>query len=283
MRACLRPLAWLLPAVGLSTGCASRLFYFPDARVYQRPTAEGYAYEEVSFASRDGTRLTGWLVWAPGEARGTVVHFHGNAQNMTAHYSFVDWLPRAGFNLFVFDYRGYGVSEGEPARLGVYEDSLAAIRYVQQRSDIDTNRIVLLGQSLGGANALAAVGRGDVTAVRAIAAEASFYSYRSIVRDKIGQMPVAGWFKWPLSFLVIGNRYSPGPVVDRIAPIPVVFIHGTADRVIPFHHSEKLHEEAREPKALWPVPGGGHTEAFLRFGSEFRPRLIRFYEEALGE
>ena len=79
---------------------------------------------------------------AQGKAMGTVVHFHGNAQNMSAHYTFVSWLPAHGFNLFVFDYRGYGQSEGTLSREGVYEDSVAAVEYVRKRTDIDPRKII---------------------------------------------------------------------------------------------------------------------------------------------
>jgi fermentation-respiration switch protein FrsA (DUF1100 family) len=84
-----------------------------------------------------------------GPAKGTVVHLHGNAQNMSAHFSFTSWLPQAGFNLLIFDYRGYGKSGGTPSRAGLVLDSIAAIRYVQNRPNIAPNRVILLGQSLG--------------------------------------------------------------------------------------------------------------------------------------
>jgi fermentation-respiration switch protein FrsA (DUF1100 family) len=92
-------------------GCANGLFYYPDSRVYSTPAGAGQPFQDVWFTSRDGTKLHGWFIPATsqGPALGTVVHFHGNAQNMTAHYAFVSWLPAEGFNVFVFDYRGYAV------------------------------------------------------------------------------------------------------------------------------------------------------------------------------
>jgi cephalosporin-C deacetylase-like acetyl esterase len=78
------------------------LFYYPDSRVYSTPAGAGLPYQDVWFTSRDGTKLHGWFIPAAsqGPALGTVVHFHGNAQNMTAHVSFVSWLPAEGFNVF---------------------------------------------------------------------------------------------------------------------------------------------------------------------------------------
>lgn len=82
---------------------------------------------------------------------------------MTAHLSFVSWLPKEGFNLFLFDYRGYGASEGSPERKGIYQDCIAALEYIKSRKDINPNRLLVFGQSLGGANALFLIGNGVKT------------------------------------------------------------------------------------------------------------------------
>ena len=123
--------------------CVGQMFYYPDNKVYGTPAEHGLKFEEVTFHSKDGTKLSGWFVPAKGDPKGTVIHFHGNAQNMTAHFDFVSWLPSEGFNLFVFDYRGYGKSAGKPNRKGVYEDSLAAVDYVRSRQGVDKNRILI--------------------------------------------------------------------------------------------------------------------------------------------
>lgn len=265
----------------LCMGCMNRLFYYPDRVTYQTPAQHGLKYDAVTFRSSDGARLSAWFVPAVGEPVGTVIHFHGNAQNMTVHSDFVRWLPAEGFNLFVFDYRGYGASEGRPGRRGVYEDSVAAIKYVKSRPDLDQNKLLILGQSLGGANAIAAVGNNDFKGIRAIAIESTFYSYRTIVRDKIGQIPVLSLARWPLSFLVVTNTHSPGKVIARVAPIPILLIHGTHDRVIPSHHSKRLFERAKDPKQLWIIDRGDHTEAFATFGATYRKKLVQFYNDAL--
>jgi uncharacterized protein len=271
----------LLVVLTLSSGCASRFLYYPDHRIYQTPQKEGLRFEDVSFTSSDGTPLTGWFVPARGKAIGTVIHFHGNAQNMTAHFSFVDWLPSEGFNVFTFDYRGYGRSGGTPQRQGIYNDCVAAIKYVQRRPDIDPDALLIFGQSLGGANALAVVGEKRYDGVKAVAIDSTFYSYRTIVRDKIAEIPILWIVKWPLSFVVINNRHSPGAVVQNISPTPLLLIHGTADHVIPYHHAQALFKKALEPKQLWTVEGGDHTEALMTYGATYRKRLVQFFTEAL--
>ncbi len=263
------------------SGCVSRLFYYPDGVLYQIPSQRKLEFEEVYFRSKDGTKLYGWFVKAIGNPIGTVIHFHGNAQNMSAHFSFVDWLPSEGFNVFTFDYRGYGASQGNPSRQGIYEDCLAAIEYVQKRTDIDQKKIVILGQSLGGANAIAVIGSNDFKGIKAVAIESTFYSYRSIVRDKMERIFILSPLKWPLSFIIVSNKYSPSKVIDKVSPIPFLLIHGNSDQVIPYHHSKLLFDRAKQPKKLWTVEKGKHSEAFTKYGYIFRKILVHFYKDAL--
>lgn len=258
------------------------MFYYPDRTIYDTPDRHGLKYEEVSFPSRDGTRLSGWFIPAVGKPRGTVIHFHGNAQNMTAHFGFVSWLPSRGFNLFVFDYRGYGKSAGSAGRRGVYQDSLAALDYVSTRPDIDQKRLLVLGQSLGGANAIAALAARLSGGIRAVAIDSAFASYRGMVRDKIAEMPFLSFFKGPLSRLLIGNDYSADAVIASIAPTPLLIIHGTKDSVVPYSHGQRLFELAREPKQFWTIEGADHTEAFADSTSEYCTRLVAFFDAALA-
>lgn len=271
-----------LCAILLCSGCVSGYFYYPDSRVYQTPAAFKLPYKEVEFKSRDGTLLKGWWVPAVGKALGTVIRFHGNAQNMSSHFSYVSWLPREGFNVFTFDYRGYGGSHGRPERQGIYEDCIAALEYVRSFQDADPDALLLFGQSLGGANAIAVMGDRKYAGVKAVVIDSTFYSYRSVVRDKINAIPVLCYLKWPLSFLLIGNSHSPAEVVDRISPVPVLFVHGTADQVIPDHHSQWLYDAAKEPKEIWKVEGGGHAEAFIGQKAEWREKLVKFFKKTLG-
>ena len=252
------------------------VFYYPDHREYTTPAADGFKYEEVQFQSKDGTKLSGWFIPAQGKALGTVIHFHGNAQNMSAHYSFVSWLPANGFNLFVFDYRGYGKSEGHVSRKGVYEDSVAAVETIKSRTDIDQNKIILFGQSIGGANALAVAGNNRFDGVVGVATDSAFSSYKGVAMDHTTLLK-------PLAALLIGNKLSPKKTVQNIAPVPLLLIHGTADQVVPYKHAQKLFEKAGEPKELWTVPNGQHTEALGPYRNEFGPKLLARFKSWVGE
>ena len=254
-----------IAAVALS-GCAQNLFYQPDNILYEVPTRYGLNFEEVTFHSQDGTALTGWFIPAAGladprQAMGTVIHFHGNAQNLSAHWRFAEWLPKHGYNLFVFDYRGYGTSKGSPKPKGVVEDGQAAIDYVRHRPDVNPERLIVFGQSLGGTNAIVSVATGKRDGICAMVIESTFASYSSIASDKV---PGAG--------ILMNDDYSADQFISRISPIPLLMIHGTADKVIPYQHTVRLMGLAKEPKQLITVPKGDHIQAFS-------PRFVRRYSQ----
>lgn len=275
-----RILVSLFLAVGLS-GCANGLFYHPDAIEVLTPRDSGLAYEDVTFQSKDGTPLHGWFVPAKGDAWATVIHFHGNAGNITSHFGIVSFLPRRGCNLMMFDYRGYGRSKGYPFRRGVYEDSMAALNYVLSRKDVDPGAIMLLGQSLGGANAIAVAATAGDAVVTALVVDSSFYSYRTIVRDKIGEIPVFRWMKTPLSYIMATDSFHSGDLIETVSPIPVLIIHGTDDRVVSYTHGQRLFQRARDPKTFLTVEGGHHISALTVQGNIYQDKVVDFFNQSL--
>jgi len=268
----------------VTSGCVNRFFYFPNRVEYRKPETMTSPVEEMNFTSSDGTKLHAWFLHSTSSnSLGTVVHFHGNAQNLTAHSSLVDWLPSEGFNVFIFDYRGYGKSDGKPSRKGLYQDGIAALQFVRSLPMVDTNRIVILGQSLGGATALAVAARNPELAGQAIIIDSSFYSYRRIVRDKIGAIPVLAFLRVPLSYLVISDAYSPSSKIGDISPTPILFMHGTADVVIPVHHTHLLYKRAKDPKEMLIIDGGNHISGLVSQRSTIAPLLVTFMTNALEE
>jgi len=258
-------------------GC-NRLFYYPTSREYRAPSDLDIPVEEVRFRSEDGTELHGWLL-KPGEDRaavGTVVHFHGNARNLTAHVGLVDWLAERGFNVFLFDYRGYGKSDGRPKRSGVIADSRAALTYIRGRDDIDGDRLLVLGQSLGGACALAALGEGSTEGVRAVAIDSSFLSYRNVANSVLG----GTFLTKPLVWLTVSSDHDPEDSIAELEGLPLLFIHGDADGVVRISNGRELFEAAPEPKRFLQVPGARHLHAIE---GETKEQLVKFFAEALED
>lgn len=230
----------MILAVGIGAailhGCNGQ-FYLPDRTTYSDPAAYPFPVEQVDFASEDGTRLHGWLLRAhPGPARGTVLQFHGNAQNLTSHVELVAWLPAEGYNVFTFDYRGYGKSEGSPSREGIHQDANAAINFLLARPDIDRDRVIVLGQSLGGAIAVSALGEQGTRGVRGVIVDSSFATYIGMGNEVIG----GSWLSYPLAWLLLSNRHSPAHAIARLAPVPLLFLHSEADPVVPRRQGQAL-------------------------------------------
>ncbi|MEN8132178.1 MAG: alpha/beta hydrolase [Pseudomonadota bacterium] len=270
--------ALLLAIVLLVTGC-SRLFYYPDKKLIRNPSDIGVCYEDVQFPSEDGIDLHGWFLPAAGRAKGTILFFHGNAENISTHIGAVYWLPENGFNVFIFDYRGFGNSAGEARNQGVHRDARSALSYLLKRSDVDPERLILFGQSIGGAIALYTAATSGI-AISAVVAESSFSSYPGILREKMSGL----FLTWPFQWLAwtMTSRYDPVTVVQDIRPVPLLLIHGDKDNTVAIQHAYTLFEAARGNKQLWVVKGGGHISAFAPRRGNFRQRLLDYLEGVLS-
>ena len=259
-------------------GCTSA-FFQPQRMQYLTPDEIGLVYEDVYFRSSDGLMLHGWWLSAKGKAKGTVLFLHGNAQNITTHIASVHWLAAQHYNVFLPDYRGYGLSAGEPNLKGVQDDIDSAMGYLLQRKDIDSERIVMLAQSLGGALAIYNVAHSPYRGkIKALVTESVFSDYAGIVREKLSSFWLTWPLQWPLS-LTIDNDYSPLPVVNKVSPIPLLIIHGDNDKIVPLSHGEALFAAAAQPKEMWVVQNGGHIEAFRR--KEYQARLLEYLDRNL--
>lgn len=247
-----------------------RLFYYPSRAEYRSAGTYGVKVEEVTFAAPGGPKLAGFWMRAESPARGAVVFCHGNAGNVTSHASFVTWLPRRGFDVLVFDYRGYGRSEGRVTREGTVADAIAAIDFTLARAP---RRTVVFGHSLGGAVAIvAAAERPDV---RAVAVEAAFPSYRKAAR---AAFPLLA----PIVPLAVSDGLDPEDVLARIPPRPLLVIHGSADRTVPFRLGRELFELASEPKRFHEVEGGDHETARQAGGRKYETAILEFFGSSLG-
>lgn len=236
---------------------AEQLFYYPDQVDYERsPQYFKQPFEDIWITTKDSEKLHGWFIPStqhedPKEALGTILHYHGNAANLTAQYSGVAWLPHQGFNVIAFDYRGYGKSSGKPSFDGVFQDGVSALVFAQSFPKIDPNKLIVIGQSLGGNVAIASVGSYENAKIKAMIIDSTFYSYPQIAGDKL-----AG------AKFLIRDQYSAYRYLTQLQHIPIFYVHGTSDQVIPYYHSEKLYEETLGMKEKLILPNVRHIEAF---------------------
>jgi dipeptidyl aminopeptidase/acylaminoacyl peptidase len=263
-------------------GCTERLFYHPD----RAPTPPPREASRVAFHSADGTRLCGW--WfaartshddpAPAAKRPTVIHIHGNAGNVADHIWFTNYLPSHGYNLFIFDYRGYGESEGSPRRRrDLIADAHAAIDYVLSRTDVNQELVGVYGQSLGGAIALNVVR--DRREVRAAVIESSFTSWRDAAASVLSRV-LPGALARYFAVVLIEDSMRP---IDAIAAIdrPLLLIHGTADEIIPIEHGDALAAMAGAAAETLFLDGGEHN-SLLDSHPELRHAVLAFLERTLS-
>lgn len=278
----MRMLLRLLPPLGclLVAGC-SGLFFYPEPGLRLTPERVGLDYRDVRFMTRDGLQLHGWFLPADPAAGDppfcSMLFLHGNAENISTHITSIWWLPARGVNVFMIDYRGYGLSGGEPSIEGVHIDADAALDTMMQMPEVDPERTVVFGQSLGGAVAATAVARSEYRHnLRALIIEGAFAGFRSIVRDKMA----SALLTWPLQWipaLTIDDSFNPRKSIARLSPLPVLIVHGQDDRTIPPENARLLHDAAGAPKELWLLPNARHIAAFRVEAN--RDRLLRFLRQ----
>lgn len=264
----------------LVSGCNS-LFFYPMKDYVRNPHIDRFTHEDVFFPSSDGIKLHGLFLRPEGTARGTVLFFHGNAENVSTHVNSVLWLVQAGYQAFVVDYRGYGKSEGQPTFRGIHRDASAAVEALFHIDGVIQGRIIIFGQSLGGAVAVYTLANSPhKDRVRALVIDSSFSSYRRIAREKAARLIITWPLQYPLSFLVT-DRYSPDRWIDRVSPVPLLIIHGDSDRVVPLKHGELLFRKAKEPKQFWEARGSGHIRGFA--DEVLRDRFLSYLSSLLSE
>jgi fermentation-respiration switch protein FrsA (DUF1100 family) len=258
-----------------------RLFYYPSKTVHYMPDQLSLAYEDVTFEASDGVKLSGWFLPTRGAARGTVIHYHGNAENITGHFMLSCWLVQSAYNVFAFDYRGYGRSEGRVTRAGTIRDGHAALDYVLRRSDVDPRRVVAFGQSLGGA--VATVVAAEREQIRAVVLDSTFSSYR-----RVGTLHLQKLLRWRrLSELIarlgLSDEYDPTDYIARIAPRPVLIIASAEDRICFAESSQELFVAAAEPKQLILLRESAHLETVANNVANVQQEILQFFENALNE
>jgi len=269
----------IFPALFLTlwlTGC-THAFFQPHSYIVSTPGQFGLEYQPVEFEAQDGTALFAWFLPARGAPKATVLYLHGNAENISTHFANVAWMPAAGYNVLAMDYRGYGGSQGKPTLEGVQLDIDAGMRLLLERPDVDPGRIIIFGQSLGGALAIHYVAHTNLRAnVRAIVVDSSFSDYHLIAREKLASFFLTWPLQWLLPQLTIENAFSPVASVQAVSPIPLLFIHGERDSTVPLSHSRRLFERAAQPKELWVIPNAGHIQAVR--DKTVRKRLAEFLD-----
>ncbi|MFW6155507.1 MAG: alpha/beta hydrolase [Planctomycetota bacterium] len=251
----------------LLTSCQSRIVYQPSKTLTATPEEAGMACEEVRFTAADGVRLHAWYLPAE-QARGTVLVCHGNAGNISGRLATAAIFQRLGLSVLLFDYRGYGLSEGKPTEEGTYLDAAAAWRHLTDERGIDPARIVIFGRSLGGA--IATYQAADAPPA-ALIVESAFTSVVDVGKHYYRFLPV-GW--------LCRFDYATEATIGQVRA-PVLVIHSRDDEIIPVAMGRRVFEAAPEPKRFLLI-GGGHNNGFLTNQGAYLEGLDAFLDEVLA-
>lgn len=264
----------LMMSVWLLLSSCTNMLLQPMETMIRTPADIGMEYDDITLSSQGGISLHGWYLPTDKEPLGTVLFFHGNAENISTHIASVYWLPSQGYNVFLIDYRGYGRSSGAADIDGVHLDVKAAIEFMIQRKQ-KGQCLVVLGQSLGGALVARTLGDIPYQDIDVVVLDSTFSDYRRITRDVLDQGLLTWPVKWPASWL-ISNRYRPDTVIGNISPTPILIIHSKKDEVIPLHHALTLYDNAKEPKELWVLENGGHIASFVTEKGRYRKKFLDY-------
>jgi len=253
---------WLL-VVALMVALESSLIYFPARELAARPADYGLEAEELRVTAADGVGLHGW--WIKGRGEAALVWYHGNAGNISHRLENArELVERFGLDIFLVDYRGYGLSEGAPSEPGLYADGLAVYDEARARG-FAPGAIVLFGRSLG---ASVAVEVALAREARAIILETPFRSLPAMAREHYPFVP---------TFLV-RSRYDTEAKIARLR-IPVLVLHGDRDEIVPLSHAQRLFDLAPEPKRFFLIRGAGHNDTYVAGGDAYFDAWREFLEE----
>lgn len=243
----------------------SRLVFFPDRQMAATPKAIGLDYEDVYVQSGDGPRIHAWFVPAK-NARYTLLFCHGNAGNISHRLESLLIFHRLGLSSLIFDYAGYGLSEGAPSEAQTYRDAEAAWRYLVEERGMQPQSIVIFGRSLGGAVATWLAAKVNAAA---LITESAFTSVPDMGAALYPILPVR---------LLARIRYDTRERI-RLVNSPVLTIHSRDDEMIPFAHGQALYESASEPKTFLEIRGG-HNDGFLVSGDQYVRGIESFLARA---
>jgi len=268
-------LSFLRIILAVIVGLSIFLFFFQSHYIY-RPVKEmiitpdkiGLDFEDVTFKASDGTSLKGWYIPLP-EDRGTVLYLHSNAGNISYYLDTVQVHRELRLSTFLFDYRGYGLSQGRPQEEGTYLDALAAWDYLVNDKGLPPERIIIHGHSLGGAIASYLATQRNP---RILIIESSFTSFPDIARDYYPYLPIS---------LIARYDY---PVTDyvQVTRCPVLVIHSKDDEIISPNHGKLVFAAANEPKAFLSITGT-HNEGFMTSGKTYTQGLNDFIDRHYGK
>ena len=253
-------------ALSFLSGCwnwfVEKQIFFPDKTIVQTPADYDLPFEDVWFTSTDSIRLHGWLI--PASPSNHILLFcHGNAGNISHRLDNVRLLNQRGISVFIFDYRGYGRSDGSISEQGFYLDSEAAYQVARKWAEAHKAKLIVFGRSLGG---IAATHLGATKSCDGLILESTFTNMGAMARAH---------YPLPFAESLLEHRLNAVGEINQVRA-PILFFHGDKDRIVPIRLGQALYEAAPNPKEFVVIPGAGHNDTFYVAGKEYFDKLEAF-------
>ncbi len=239
-----------------------KLIFHPGrSNDHTTPDAYGIEYDDVTFRTGDGLNLNGWYVpgkkSSPDDDLHTLLWFHGNSGNINRRLDNIKMLhDRVPVNVFIFDYRQYGRSEGKISEQGTYIDSRAAMAYLRSRSDVNNETIIFFGRSLGSAISVELAVKEKCCA---LILETPFTSIKEMGKKLYPYLPFTFFLR---------TKYDTLSKIGDIK-VPTLIMHGDKDELVPIEQGKILYEKANEPKEFYTIPGAMHNDTHIVGGEEY--------------
>ena len=246
----------------LATSC-SHLFYQPDAFLYTDKEKIQKYFKENEIQGSEG-KIIVWTFSNPNlkpEQKKPVhlILFHGNAQNVSSHFYSLFWILEKGYDYTIFDYPGYGGSEGEPTRQSTTQSGIDVYKWV--KSQHPDQKFFIFGQSLGGNISIYSASKVlPDPQLCGVAVESTFLNYHTVARRLLAK----NWFTWifqPIAYVLVSDSYSASEAVRQLGTTPLMVMHGDRDPVVGYENGQDLFEAANQPKSFIDVTGGQHIDA----------------------
>jgi uncharacterized protein len=241
-----------------------KMIFYPVREIAVTPEYIGLQFEDVILRTKDNVNISAWYIPAAQE-RAVILFCHGNAGNNSHRLDSIRIFHDLNLSVFIFDYRGYGKSEGSPTEEGTYLDAEAALDFLIEVKHVPSEKIVAFGRSLGGAVAAEVALRRRVGAL--------------IIESGFTSVPELGGTYFPFLPIKLLSRYSYA-TENKVSKInvPKLFIHSPHDEIIPFKYGKALYENASFPKEFFEIRGD-HNNGFLMSGSIYHDGLNRFISQ----
>lgn len=253
-------------------GCTN-YFFHPVKEHLASPEQYQIAYESIYFAAEDGAKLHGWRFPAVESPKAIVLFIHGNGENISTHSGFVYWLTQYQYEVYIFDYRGYGKSEGEASIENALQDIQSARNYVVSRK-LDDLPLYIMGHSLGASLGIVNLAKypDDVDGVLFAA---PFSDYRKMAQDALSKSWLTWLIQWPASYTV-SSEYNPNKFIQQLPDIPTLFLYSDMDQIISVDHVFELYRKKAKPKYIERLTGNHNT---MFYGEENQQAILRYLNE----